>query len=114
MTLLLVEECLVPFRAGLTKYLNAHAFGTAVTDDFWAAVEEAWSEAKHKKTRDRDRYVRNVSNDVAAAGTASSAVADSSAVPTVIQEINMVGRPQGIFNTRFAGALRRKGWLEKN
>ena len=114
MTLLLVEECLVPFRAGLTKYLNAHAFGTAVTDDFWAAVEEAWSEAKHKKTRDRDRYVRNASNDVAAAGTASSAVADSSAVPTVIQEINMVGRPQGIFNTRFAGALRRKGWLEKN
>ena len=38
----------VVVRAGLTKYLNSHKFGTAVTDDLWQAVEEAWARLNRK------------------------------------------------------------------
>ena len=31
-------------RKGLSKYLKAHKFGNAVTDDLWQAVSEAWDE----------------------------------------------------------------------
>ena len=31
-------------RNGLSKYLKAHKFGNAVTDDLWQAVSDAWDE----------------------------------------------------------------------
>ena len=40
-------------RNGLSKYLKAHKFGNAVTNDLWQAVSDAWDEhAKDKLEKD--------------------------------------------------------------
>ena len=36
-------------RKGLSKYLKAHKFGNAVTNDLWQAIQEAWDEYKEGK-----------------------------------------------------------------
>ena len=85
-------------KAGLTRYLEEHKFSTAVTNDLWESVEEAWTEHRRQR-RDRDRYVRNGSgaggsNTTANPGTASSAVLNAIS-DTVIEQINMVGSQNG-------------------
>ena len=85
-------------KAGLTRYLEEHKFSTAVTNDLWESVEEAWTEHRRQR-RDRDRYMRNGSgasgsNTTANPGTASSAVLNAIS-DTVIEQINMVGSQNG-------------------
>ena len=85
-------------KAGLTRYLEEHKFSTAVTNDLWESVEEAWTEHRRQR-RDRDRYVRNGSgaggsNTTANPGTASSAILNAIS-DTVIEQINMVGSQNG-------------------
>ena len=36
-------------RNGLTKYLNQHKFGNAVTNDLWSAISEEWEQNPNRK-----------------------------------------------------------------
>ena len=64
-------------RKGLTRYLNAHKYGNAVTDDLWQAIEEAWTDERTRQ-RERDLYNRNHTDN-----------------RVIYEEINMVAKNQG-------------------
>ena len=45
-------------RNGLSKYLKAHKFGNAVTNDLWQAIQEAWDEYKKRKQSNKSKPVK--------------------------------------------------------
>ena len=63
-------------RKGLSKYLNAHKFGNAVTNDLWQAIQEAWDDYKEAK-------LSNQSKPVTKNGTKST----SDAYPTITEKV---------------------------
>ena len=44
-------------RKGLSKYLKAHKFGNAVTNDLWQAIQEAWDDYKEAKLSNQSKPV---------------------------------------------------------
>ena len=44
-------------RNGLSKYLKAHKFGNAVTNDLWQAIQEAWDDFKETKHSNQSKTV---------------------------------------------------------
>ena len=63
-------------RKGLSKYLKAHKFGNAVTNDLWQAIQEAWDDYK-------DAKLSNQSKPVTKNGTKSI----SDAYPTISEKV---------------------------
>ena len=45
-------------RNGLSKYLKAHKFGNAVTNDLWQAIQEAWDDYKKRKQSNKSKPVK--------------------------------------------------------
>ena len=45
-------------QKGLSKYLEAHKFGNAVTNDLWIAIQDAWTEDRQHH-REREIYHQN-------------------------------------------------------